>query len=295
MTARTPVILHRLRRISLGEMIVHILLLILVAICLLPIIWVTLSSFKGKVELYKILPPKLWVNHPTLTNYEWILLVNPEFPLQMRNSAIITITSMVLRTLVASLAGYALARINFRGRDAIFLTMIVAMFIPRAGGLMAQYELLEWLHLRNNFWGVILHFVSGQSRALFIMRQTFLAVPSELEDAGLIDGANRFQLFWHIAIPMCTGGMIFIAIDTFIWAWGDFLFTYTMLDFPEMFTVSIGVQRFSGHAASLAGEDVAGYGAECAGYVLSMLPTIIIFIVLQKWFVRGLSQGIIKL
>ena len=182
-----------------------------------------------------------------------------------------------------------------RGRDAILLSIVMAMFIPRAGGLMAQYELLDRLHLRDNLLGLILNFGAGMSIPLFIMRQTFLAVPSELEDAARIDGAGPFQIFWHVAAPMATGGMLVVAITTFVWVWGDFLFTYTMLDDPRKFTIAIGVARFSGHAASMAVEDVAGYGAECAGYTLSMLPVIITFILLQKWFVCGLTEGVLKM
>lgn len=291
----TSSLLRRARRVRPADILAHMILLLLTAICLLPVVWVMVSSLKGRKELYLTLPPQLWVHKPTLDNYRWILTKVPEIPIQLRNSFIITIASMALRTFVATLGGYAFARMTFRGRDAILLSIVVAMFIPRAGGLMAQYELLEKLHLRNTFLGLILHFGSGQSIPLFIMRQTFLAVPSELEDAARIDGASPFQLFWKIAMPMCTGGILVVAIMSFVWVWGDFLFTYTMLDHPEMFTIAIGVARYSGHAASLAVEDVAGYGAECAGYTLSMLPVIIMFIALQKWFIRGLSEGILKL
>jgi ABC-type glycerol-3-phosphate transport system permease component len=293
--ARSALLLRRIRRVTITDLLTHAVLLFLCAVCLLPVVWVMLSSLKGKDELYKTLPPKLLVYHPTLTNYKWILTKVPEIPMQLANSAIITVSSVVLRTVVAALGGYAFARMRFRGRDAILLSIVVAMFLPRAGGLMAQYELLDKLRLRNSYLGLILAFGSGQSIPLFIMRQTFLALPSELEDAARIDGANRFQLFWRIAVPMSTGGMLVVAIMTFVWVWGDFLFTYTMLDHPERFTIAIGVARYSGHAASMAGEDVAGYGAECAGYTLSMLPVIITFVLLQKWFVRGLTEGVLKM
>jgi ABC-type glycerol-3-phosphate transport system permease component len=293
--SRGIALLRPLRRIRLGDVITHVILVTLTAICLLPVAWVMLSSFKGMQELYKYLPPRFWVYSPTLTNYRWILLKSPDIPRQMLNSTIVTLGSMILRTFVATLGGYAFARMRFRGRDVILLSIVVAMFIPRAGGLMAQYELLDKLRLRNSYMGLILSFASGQSIPLFIMRQTFLAVPSELEDAARIDGAGPFQIFWRIAAPLATGGMLVIAITTFVWVWGDFLFTYTMLDRPEMFTIAIGVARFSGHGATLAGEDVHGYGAECAGYTLSMLPVILVFILLQKWFVRGLSEGVLKM
>ena len=291
----SSMLMKRVRKVTVADIATHAILLLLTAICLLPVVWVMLSSLKGRKELYQVLPPKLWVHNPTLDNYTWILTKVPEIPVQMRNSFVVTFGAVALRTFASTLGGYAFARMRFRGRDAILLTIVMAMFIPRAGGLMAQYELLDSLHLRDSLLGLILSFGAGMSIPLFIMRQTFLAVPSEIEDAARIDGAGPFQIFWRIAAPMSTGGMLVVAITTFVWVWGDFLFTYTMLDDPRKFTIAIGVARFSGHAASMAVEDVAGYGAECAGYTLSMLPVIITFILLQKWFVRGLTEGVLKM
>ena len=106
------------------------------------------------------------------------------------------------------MAGFAFARLNFRGRDLLFYGLIMLMFVPRAGGLMALYELMEFLHLRNSHLGLILLFPSAISVALFIMRQNFLSVPREIEDAALIDGAGTWRLFLSVDMPFARGGLL---------------------------------------------------------------------------------------
>jgi len=127
------------------------------------------------------------------------------------------------------------------------------------------------------------------------MRQNFLGVPRELEEAAIIDGAGTWRLFLNVDIPFVMGGIVVVAIWEFIYAWGEYLVTLTMLDFPELETVSIAVTKLRGWSAHFTSSILAGYGTECAAYTVAMLPVIIVFILMQKWFVRGLSEGILKM
>jgi len=160
---------------------------------------------------------------------------------------------------------------------------------------MALYELMEFLHLRNTHIGLILLFPSAISVALFIMRQNFLGVPHELEDAALIDGASTWQMFLNVALPFVQGGLTVVALFEFIYVWGEYLITLTLIDFPELETVSIAVTKLSGWSAHFTSSILAGYGTECAAYVTAMVPVILVFVIMQKWFVRGLSEGILKM
>jgi multiple sugar transport system permease protein len=169
------------------------------------------------------------------------------------------------------------------------------MFIPRAGGLMALYELMSWLKLRNSHLGLILLFPSAISVALFIMRQNFLAVPRELEEAAVIDGAGTWRLFLNVDLPFVQGGLVVVAIFEFIYVWGEYLITLTLIDFPELETISIAVTKLRGWSAHFTSSILAGYGTESAAYVTAMVPVILVFVIMQKWFVRGLSEGIIKM
>ena len=160
---------------------------------------------------------------------------------------------------------------------------------------MAVYELMEFLHLRNNHIGLMLLFPSAISVALFVMRQNFLGVPHELEDAARIDGAGTWRLFLSVELPFVQGGVTVVAIWEFIYVWGEYLITLTLIDFPELETVSLAVTKLRGWSAHFTSSILAGYGTECAAYVTAMLPVIIVFVLMQRWFVRGLSEGVLKM
>jgi putative chitobiose transport system permease protein len=241
--------------------------------------------------------PALMPKAPTLANYGWVLAQADmsRLPLNLWNSVKVTLGSVVIQCITATMAGFAFARLTFRGRDLIFYLLILLMFVPRAGGLMALYELMDFLHLRNSHVGLMLLFPSAISVALFVMRQNFLGVPRALEEAAIMDGANTWQLFWHVDVPLVKGGIAVVAIWEFIYVWGEYLTTLTLIDFPELETVSLAVTKLQGWGAHFTSSILAGYGAEAAAYVIAMAPVILMFVLLQKWFVRGLSEGILKL
>jgi multiple sugar transport system permease protein len=275
---------------------VNLSLVIICAICLLPVIWTVSSSLKNREELYMV-TPSLIPRQPTLANYTWLLTRADmsRLPLNMWNSLKVSMGAVIIQCITATMAGFAFARLEFRGRDLFFYLLIMLMFIPRAGGLMALYELMEFLHLRNSHLGLMLLFPSAISVALFVMRQNFLGIPRELEEAAIIDGASTWRLFWDVDVPFVRGGIAVVAIWEFIYVWGEYLITLTMIDFPELETVSLAVTKLQGWAAHFTSTLLAGYGAESAAYVVAMLPVITVFVLLQNWFVRGLSEGILKL
>jgi ABC-type glycerol-3-phosphate transport system permease component len=279
------------------QVVVTVALILMCVLCLLPVVWVLSSSLKGREELY-MATPTLLPRHPTLGNYIWMLGEEEmgRLPLNLWNSLKVSIGVAVLQCIVTALAGFAFARLDFRGRDLLFYALIMLMFVPRAGGLMALYELMAFLKLRNSHLGLILLYPSAVSVALFIMRQTFLAVPSELLDAACIDGASTPRLFWDVALPFAKGGLVVVAIFAFIYVWGEYLIALTLLDFPELETISIAVTKIRARYTFVGTTDVhSSYGAESAAYAVAMLPAIIVFVLMQRWFVRGLSEGILKL
>jgi multiple sugar transport system permease protein len=288
---------HSLKKnLQPSNLLVNLALILIAAICLLPIVWTISASLKDRNELY-MATPTLLPRNPTLANYLWMFSQSDmsRLPLNMWNSIKVTMGAVVIQCVVATMAGFAFARLKFRGRDLIFYLLILMMFIPRAGGLMALYELMEFLHLRNSHLGLMLLFPSAISVALFVMRQNFLGVPRELEEAATIDGANTWQMFWQVDVPMVRGGIAVVAIWEFIYVWGEYLITLTLIDFPELETLSLAVTKLQGWGAHFTSSILAGYGAESAAYVVAMLPVILMFIFLQRWFVQGLTEGIIKL
>ncbi len=284
------------KHLQISSILVNFSLLLIVAMCLLPFLWSVSSSLKGRDELFQTLP-SLLPHHPTLGNYEWIFTRRDMsmIPINMLNSFKVTLLAVVIQTVLATMAGYAFARLEFKGRDLMFYSLILLIFIPRAGGLMAVYELMDYLNLRNSHIGLALLFSSAMSVAVFIMKQNFLSVPRELEESAIIEGANTWQVFLNVAVPLAKGGMVVVALFEFLYVWGEYLMTRTLIDFPELQTLSVAVSTISGWAALFTSSAFSTYGAEAAAHVIAMLPVILIFIVMQRWFIRGLTDGILKM
>jgi ABC-type glycerol-3-phosphate transport system permease component len=279
-----------------GNIFVNVSLILISIICLLPFVWSVSSSLKGRDELFQ-LRPSLLPRNPTLGNYKWIFTRRDmsQIPLNTLNSFKVAAIAVVVQTSLATMAGYAFARLEFRGRDLLFYMLIMLMFIPRAGGLMALYELMDFLDLRNSHLGLALLYASAMSTAVFVMRQNFLAVPHELEESAFLDGANTWQVFLKIAMPMAKGGMVVVALFEFLYAWGEYLIALTMIDYSELQTLSVAVSKISGWAALFTSSAFSTYGSEAAAHVVAMVPVIVIFILMQKWFIRGLTEGILKM
>lgn len=257
---------------------------------LLPVVWTISSSFKNRAELYQATPGIITLK-PTLANYQFALLRLRNFGTLYRNSIIVTLGAVALQTTAATLAGYGFARVRFRGRDLIFYSMLMLIFVPGTVALTAQYEVMNFLGLRNNLFGLILAFSAGLAVPTFIMRQAFLGIPNEFEDAAKIDGCNRFQSFRLVMAPMVTGAMVVVAIFEFIRVWGEYLFTLTMLDDQKKFTLGIGmVQQFSSSTIEIG--EFTSYGAQSAAYLMAAAPVVLFFLGLQRWFVRGLLSGL---
>lgn len=259
-----------------------------------PFVWTVSTSLKGIRELYTK-PLSIIPHNPTLANYEYMFVYLKDIPIYFRNSVVVTVSAVVLTVALSALMGYAFARMAFRGRDLIFYTLIVAMFVPHTGGLIAAYELMHFLGLRNSLVGLALYFGSSLSIPLFIMRQTFLAVPRELEESAMIDGAGRLTVFTRIALPFAYGGAVVVAILTFVHTWGDYLFTITMVDLQALYTVGVGISMFYGGGAMVRDADISGPGIQTAGYLAAALPVMLAYFALQRYFIRGLTEGVLKL
>jgi ABC-type glycerol-3-phosphate transport system permease component len=273
-----------------NRLVLRIVLWLLLLYFLLPIVWAVSSSLKSREELFQATPSLITLK-PTLANYEYAIRRFRDFDLYYRNSLIVTLGAVAVQTVLATLAGYGFARVNFKGRDLIFFSMILLIFVPRAGGLMAQYELMHFLHLRNNLVGLILALSAGLAVPCFIMRQAFLNLPRDFEDAAMIDGCNRFQSFGLIMLPMATGAAAVVALFEFIRVWGEYLFTLTMIDDRSLFTLGVGMAMTLIGATVEFGE-FTSYGAQSAAFILAAAPVVIFFLALQRWFVRGLMEGL---
>lgn len=294
-----PTLAARLRFNRAG-FVTHLFMIAIVFLVLLPILWMISTSFKDAQEFFNnsaaLIPRTL-----SLVNYEYMFSAIQELPLYMTNSFILAIGVAVLQVVTAALAAYAFARMNFWGRDFIFLAVVVSMFIPRSGGLMALYELMSYLKLRNSLFGLILLFSAALPVPIFIMRQAFLSIPREIEESAVIDGANQWQIFWRIAFPLVTTALVVVATLAFVGVWSDYLVTYTMIDRNNQLTISVGIQKVLTGSYETATATVphlrgqfANEAADAAMLLFSAAPVILVYALLQRWFMRGLTDGAIK-
>lgn len=288
---------HR-RGNGLRAMLSYVPLAIVSLTVLVPLIWMVSSSFKGRKEFYAATASLLPL-HPTLINYRYVFTQLGYLPIYLRNSFIVSFGTVLVVAILASLAAYAFARMQFRGRDLIFFALVLSVFIPNVGGLMSIYELMAFLHLRNSLIGLILYFSSALPIPIFILRQAFLGVPKELEESARVDGAGWLRVFWSIALPIAFNGLILVMILTFVAVWGDFLVTFILVDQDAKMTISVGAQKVlvmpyattitPGFAGLFATE-----AANAAVLLMASLPVVLVYLILQRWFMRGLTEGALK-
>src|SRR5579883_1982300 len=276
----------------------YIPLIVVSLLILVPLIWMVSTSFKGRQEFYSA-TASLIPLHPTLINYRYVLTQLGYLPIYLRNSFIVTVSTVVLVSLLSALAGYAFARLRFRGRDLIFLALVLSIFIPNVGGLMSLYELMSFLGLRNSLIGLILYFSSALPVPIFIMRQGFLSVPRELEESALVDGAGWLRVFWSVALPIAFNALVLVMILTFVGVWGDFLVTFILVDQDLNMTISVVAQKVlvMPYATTITPGFAGLFTTEAANAAVLLLasaPVVLVYLVLQRWFMRGLTEGALK-
>lgn len=287
------------RRVKPFQVALSYVPLILVALLVLvPLIWMVSTSFKGRQEFYSTTATLIPLQ-PTLINYRYVLTQLGYLPIYLRNSFIVTFSAVIIIAVLSSLAAYAFARMRFRGRDFIFLALVLSIFVPNVGGLMSLYELMSYLQLRNSLVGLILYFSSALPIPIFIMRQGFLAVPRELEEAALVDGAGWFRVFWSIALPVAFNALVLVMILAFVAVWGDFLVTFILVDQDANMTISVGAQKVlvMPYATTITPGFAGLFTTEAANAAVLLLasaPVVVVYLVLQRWFMRGLTEGALK-
>jgi len=280
------------------SLILYLPLGLISILVLVPLLWMVSTSFKGRQEFYSS-TASLIPLHPSLINYEYVLTQLGSLPIYLRNSFIVTVGAVAIVTILSSLAAYGFARIEFKGRDVIFLALVLTIFIPNVGGLMSLYELMSFLHLRNSLVGLILYFGSALPVPIFIMRQGFLAIPRELEESALVDGAGWLRVYWSISLPIAFNALILVMILTFVAVWGDFLVTFILVDQDSRMTISVGAQKVlvMPYATTITPGFAGLFTTEAANAAVLLLacaPVVLVYLILQRWFMRGLTEGALK-
>lgn len=273
----------------LGRRILFFVVLSAMAIpFVFPTWWMFTSSLKPISEIFAF-PPTLWPANPTLDAYTQAFELQP-FARQYFNSLYISVIVTAGTMLIASLAGYAFARIKFRGQNLLFLVVLIGLLIPSEVTIVPMFQIFNWLGLIDTHWPIILVSTFGAPSVLatFIMRQFFLTLPVELEEAARLDGLGRPAIWWRIAMPLATSALAAVAIFTFLHIWNLYLEPTVYLQSPELFTLPQALTRYT---------DAYGgqlWNVQLAAATMTALPVLVVFVLAQKQFVEGLAQTGLK-
>jgi alpha-1,4-digalacturonate transport system permease protein len=253
-------------------------------VVLVPIVWTFLSSFKSTSELAER-PPSLFPDSLSLSNYTEAL-ASFNFTVYLRNSVIVVVGATVLTLVINSMAAYALAKYNFRGRNALFLLTLATIMIPLQVILIPVYLVTAQLGLVNTLWGLIIP-AAATPTGVFVLRQYMLTIPDELIEAARVDGAGEFRIFWRIILPLSKPALAVVAIFSVVWRWNDFLWPLIIAQDESVYTLPVAVARF-------AGQQVIPFNLILAMSVVSMLPVIIVFLFTQRHVTQGIGTTGLK-
>jgi len=271
---------------SLPATALQLAVLLLVAVLMLmPLLWLVSTSLKGAAENIFTSPPALFPSQPSLAAYGQLFAANPMLT-YLRNSALVSAVAVLANLLFCSLAAYPLARLRFRGRGLVLALVVATILIPFQVVMIPLYLLMVQLGLRNSLWALILP-QAATAFGIFLLRQSFLGVPVELEEAARIDGCSPLGEWWNVMIPAARSDLITLAMFVFIGSWSDFLWPLIILDDPGLYTLPLGLQQ-------LASSFSLDWRLVAAGSVVSILPVLMLFILLQRFILPNASGDAVK-
>jgi ABC-type glycerol-3-phosphate transport system permease component len=275
------------RRIPWGGIVRHGILLLTCAIILFPILWVLLLSVKSLPDAYT---NRIWPHDFDFSSYSRVRTSIETLPQNIENSIIVTVATMLITTTMAVLAGYALVHLRTPGRAIVLAILVFSLFVPsRVTGLISIWEIQDRLGLINSTWGLILPYQTlALAVSIFIMRGVFETIPKELPESARVDGASSFMILRRIMLPLVRNGVIVVLITNFIAAWGEWLLANTLLNDQDKRTLTVVIASANAGFGQLVWPDIA------AIFVVAILPGLIAFVLVQRWYLRGLQEGALK-
>jgi alpha-1,4-digalacturonate transport system permease protein len=259
-------------------------LIALTLLFLAPVVWAVLSSFKTRTEL-AARPPDLLPGSFAPDNYTEALS-RFDFGVYLSNSAIVTVSATVLTLVINSMAAYALAKYNFRGRNVLFLVTLGTIMIPLQIILIPLHQVTADLGMTNSLLGMIIP-PAATPTGVFLLRQYMLTIPDDLIEAARMDGAGELRIFLRLILPLCRPALAVVTIFSVIWRWNDFLWPLVIAQSQELYTLPVALAQFNS-------EEVVPFNYILAMSVVSMIPVIIVFLVTQRHIVKGIAQTGLK-
>jgi multiple sugar transport system permease protein len=248
---------------------------------LAPLAWMASTAFKPEGEVFEKTPH--WIpRHPTFHNFTSLAEKSSEAPIGrwLLNSAIVSTSVVLLTLLLSAMTAYPLARLRFRGRDALFYTIVAAMIVPGQVTIIPVFLLIQRLGWFDTYPALIVPGLASPF-GVFLIRQFMQTIPRELEEAAAIDGCGPWRTWAQVILPLTTPALATLGVLTFLGAWNDFLWPLIATNSTEMRTIPVGIQIFQGHYTT-------EYGLMMATAVLASIPVIVVFLALQRFVVRGI-------
>ncbi|GAA1111845.1 carbohydrate ABC transporter permease [Arthrobacter flavus] len=252
---------------------------------IMPFVWMILGSFKTTAEIRQY-PLNFWPLEPTLDNYTE-LFVRLDFATFFANSLVVAVFVTAGNIVFSSMVGYALAKLDFAGKKVLFMLVLGTLMVPGVVTFVPLFVLTANLGLVNSYPGLILPFLIAPL-GVFLMRQFMLSLPDDLIEAARIDGASEWRIFLRVIMPLCGPAVATLTILTFLASWNNFLWPLVVATSEDRYTLPVALALYS------VGQNAAEYGLMMAGAVVVVLPILLIFVLLQKYFVQGIALTGIK-
>ncbi len=263
---------------------VNLLLVLAAALTIFPLAWMLSVSFMAPGEASHF-PPPLLPSHPTLANYRE-LFTHAGIGRYFANSVMLALAATALSLLFNVGAGYAFAKLQFRGRERIFKLLLAALVIPGQVAMLPLFLILKQMGLVNTYFGVLVP-AAASIFGIFLVRQYALTIPDALLEAARLDGASEIRIFRSIVLPLLSPILVTLAIFSFLASWNDFMWPLIILNDKELYTLPVAL-------ASLAREHVQDNEMMMAGSVLTIFPVLLLFLVMQRYYIKGLLMGSVK-
>ena len=268
----------------LWQVLGNAVLLLVIFLTVMPYVYMVSASFKPGEELFSI-PVQLFPDSLYLGNYD-LLFGKTNFVRWFFNSVFIGVSRMVLAVVISLMAGYAFAKYDFRFKNILFIMLLATLTLPIYVLIVPLYSMMVTFGWTDNYIALILP-LAAQAIGVFLSRQYLLSIPDEILDSARVDGAGEWGIFWRIIVPLSQPVIAVMAILFFTASWNDYIWPLVVLTKDQMFTVSLGLP-------TLVGPYSQEYGAVMAGSFISTVPIVIIFLIMQRRFIEGITQGAVK-
>ena len=268
----------------LSRIALHAVLLTVGVVFVLPFAWSIGTSLKPLRELF-VLTPRLWPDEPRWQNYNDVLDAVP-FVRFYVNTIVVTVARVVGQLFLASMAAFAFARLRFRGRDVLFFLLLSALMIPEQVLMIPRYALMRELDWLDTYQGLIVPLLFS-AFGTFLLRQFFLTIPNDFQEAATLEGANPFQIYWHIYLPLARPALAAFGFLVLLWSWNEFLWALIVTNRTEMQVLSVGIALFQG-------EQFTNTAVMLAAANMATIPILVVFLFFQRQLIEGISLSGLK-